>query len=222
KIVAVPFDYLIIANECVRCFFLLVLHVSSNLSKRVEAFSNKIRVNTWHVSSTFSLFLQVRAVTGRFQEVRMSTLEKNVRCKAAKQVLPGLNRQEKKLGNIRVSEFVCLLVRVLPGVDLGVSSEEVVTKEVQIRLHNILSKRALLHSSETWTLRAKDRKRLETTQMRFLRSVEGGSSGLWCPHPGLIGALSSDPMSEPKTQAALHSFRFRGRPAEPNSFRFFL
>ena len=46
------------------------------------------------------------------------------------------------------------------------------TKEVQIRFHNVLSKPALLYGSETWTIRAQDRKRIETAQMRFLRSVE--------------------------------------------------
>ena len=51
--------------------------------------------------------------------------------------------------------------------------ERKITKEVQISLLNIFSKHRLLYGRETWALRAQDRKRLETAQMRFLRSVEG-------------------------------------------------
>jgi hypothetical protein len=50
-----------------------------------------------------------------------------------------------------------------------------VRKEIKLRLHNIISKPALQSGSETWVLRAEDKRRIETSQMRFLRSVLGVS-----------------------------------------------
>jgi hypothetical protein len=44
-------------------------------------------------------------------------------------------------------------------------------KEIKIRLHNIISKPALQYGSETWVLSAEDKRRIETPEMRFLRSV---------------------------------------------------
>jgi hypothetical protein len=48
-------------------------------------------------------------------------------------------------------------------------------KEIKLRLHNIISKPALQYGSETWVLRAEDKRRIETSEMRFLRSVLGVS-----------------------------------------------
>jgi hypothetical protein len=48
-------------------------------------------------------------------------------------------------------------------------------KEIKLRLHNIISKPALQYGSETWILRAEDKRRIETSEMRFLRSVLGVS-----------------------------------------------
>jgi hypothetical protein len=44
-------------------------------------------------------------------------------------------------------------------------------KEIKSRLHNIISKPALQYGSEIWVLRAEDKRRIETSEMRFLRSV---------------------------------------------------
>jgi hypothetical protein len=48
-------------------------------------------------------------------------------------------------------------------------------KGIKLRLHNIISKPALQYGSETWVLRAEDKRRIETSEMRFLRSVLGVS-----------------------------------------------
>jgi hypothetical protein len=48
-------------------------------------------------------------------------------------------------------------------------------KEIKLRLHNIILKPALQYGSEMWVLRAKDKRRIETSEMRFLRSVLGVS-----------------------------------------------
>jgi hypothetical protein len=42
-------------------------------------------------------------------------------------------------------------------------------KEVTLRTHNIIAKPALQYDSEPWELRDEDKKRIETSQMRFLR-----------------------------------------------------
>jgi hypothetical protein len=44
-------------------------------------------------------------------------------------------------------------------------------KEIKLRLHNIILKPALQYGSETWVLRAEGKRRIETSEMRFLRSV---------------------------------------------------
>jgi hypothetical protein len=44
-------------------------------------------------------------------------------------------------------------------------------KEIQLRFHNIVSKPALLHGSECWTLHQRDKSRINSSQMRFLRSL---------------------------------------------------
>ena len=46
-------------------------------------------------------------------------------------------------------------------------------KEIQLRFHNIVSKPALLNGSECWTLRQRDKSRMNSSQMRFLRSLSG-------------------------------------------------
>ena len=46
-------------------------------------------------------------------------------------------------------------------------------KEIQLRFHNIVSKPALLYGSECWTLRHRDKSRINSSQMRFLRSSSG-------------------------------------------------
>jgi hypothetical protein len=38
-------------------------------------------------------------------------------------------------------------------------------------MHNVLSKPAMMYGRETWILRSQDCRRIETTQMRFLRAV---------------------------------------------------
>jgi hypothetical protein len=48
-------------------------------------------------------------------------------------------------------------------------------KEIKLRLHNIILKPALQYGSETWGLRAEDKRSIETMEMRFLRSVLGVS-----------------------------------------------
>jgi hypothetical protein len=45
--------------------------------------------------------------------------------------------------------------------------------ELQVRMHNVLSKPAMMYGSETWILRPQDCRRIETSQMRFLRTVAG-------------------------------------------------
>jgi hypothetical protein len=48
-------------------------------------------------------------------------------------------------------------------------------KEIKLRWHNIISKPVLQYGSETWVLRVADKRRIETSEMRFLRSVLGVS-----------------------------------------------
>jgi hypothetical protein len=44
--------------------------------------------------------------------------------------------------------------------------------EIQVRMHNVLSKPAMMYGSETWILkRSQNRRRTETSQMKFLRAV---------------------------------------------------
>jgi hypothetical protein len=45
--------------------------------------------------------------------------------------------------------------------------------EIQVRMHNVLKKPAMMYGSETWILRSQDCRRIETSQMRFLRAVAG-------------------------------------------------
>jgi hypothetical protein len=45
--------------------------------------------------------------------------------------------------------------------------------EIQVRIRNVLSKPAMMDGSETWILRSQDCRRIETSQMRFLRAVAG-------------------------------------------------
>ena len=46
-------------------------------------------------------------------------------------------------------------------------------KEIQLRFHNIVSKPALLYGSECWTLCRRDKSRIISCKMRFLRSLSG-------------------------------------------------
>lgn len=46
-------------------------------------------------------------------------------------------------------------------------------QDLKIRMHNIISKPALRYGSETWVLRQQDRKRIEASEMRFLRHTLG-------------------------------------------------
>jgi hypothetical protein len=48
-------------------------------------------------------------------------------------------------------------------------------KEIKLRLHNIISKPTLQYGSKMWVLRAEDKRRIETSEMRFLKSVLGVS-----------------------------------------------
>jgi hypothetical protein len=45
--------------------------------------------------------------------------------------------------------------------------------EIQVRMRKVLSKPATMYRSETWILRSQDCRRIETSQMRFLRAVAG-------------------------------------------------
>jgi hypothetical protein len=44
-------------------------------------------------------------------------------------------------------------------------------KDFQIRFHNVIAKPALLYGSECWTLRQKNRNRINSSQMTFIRSL---------------------------------------------------
>ena len=46
-------------------------------------------------------------------------------------------------------------------------------KEIQLRFHNIISKPVLLYGREYWTLRQRDKSRINSLQIRFLRSLSG-------------------------------------------------
>jgi hypothetical protein len=46
-------------------------------------------------------------------------------------------------------------------------------KDIQIRFHNVIAKPALLYGSECWTLRQKDRNRINSSQMKSIRSLTG-------------------------------------------------
>ena len=45
--------------------------------------------------------------------------------------------------------------------------------EIQLKFHNIVSKPELLYGSECWTLRQRDKSRINSSQMRFLCSLSG-------------------------------------------------
>jgi hypothetical protein len=45
--------------------------------------------------------------------------------------------------------------------------------EIQARIHSVLRNPAMMYGSETWILRSQDGRRIETSQMRFLRAVAG-------------------------------------------------
>jgi hypothetical protein len=47
------------------------------------------------------------------------------------------------------------------------------TKETELRLYNVTTKAALKCSNENWILKRKSRKRLEGSQMKFLRAFLG-------------------------------------------------
>jgi hypothetical protein len=51
--------------------------------------------------------------------------------------------------------------------------EKNMRSEIQVRMHNVLSKSAMMYGSETWMLRSQDCRRIETSWMRFLRAVAG-------------------------------------------------
>ena len=46
-------------------------------------------------------------------------------------------------------------------------------KETKLRIHNITPKTALKFGSEAWVLKKREEKRLEATQMKFLRYLLG-------------------------------------------------
>ena len=46
-------------------------------------------------------------------------------------------------------------------------------KEIQLRVSNIVSKPALLYGSECWTLRQRDKSRINSSQLRILRYLGG-------------------------------------------------
>jgi hypothetical protein len=46
-------------------------------------------------------------------------------------------------------------------------------KDLQIRFHNVIAKPALLYGSECWTLRQKARHGINSSQMKFIRSLTG-------------------------------------------------
>jgi hypothetical protein len=47
------------------------------------------------------------------------------------------------------------------------------TKETELRIHNITAKAALKFGSEAWVLKKRDEQRLEAAQMKFLRHLLG-------------------------------------------------
>jgi hypothetical protein len=46
-------------------------------------------------------------------------------------------------------------------------------KDLQIRFHNVIAKLALLYGSECWMLCQKERNRINSSQMKFIRSLTG-------------------------------------------------
>jgi hypothetical protein len=47
------------------------------------------------------------------------------------------------------------------------------SNKTKLRIHNITAKAALKYGSETWVLNSRDKQRLETALMRFLRPLLG-------------------------------------------------
>jgi hypothetical protein len=45
-------------------------------------------------------------------------------------------------------------------------------KAVQLRFHNVISETSLVYGSECWTLRFRDKQRIEAPQMRFFMWIE--------------------------------------------------
>jgi hypothetical protein len=48
-----------------------------------------------------------------------------------------------------------------------------VRPDIRMRTHNVLSKRTIIYGSERWVLSLQDLQRIQTPQMRFLRSILG-------------------------------------------------
>jgi hypothetical protein len=48
-----------------------------------------------------------------------------------------------------------------------------IRKGLQIRFHNVTARLALLYGSECWTLSQKDRNRINSSQIKFIRSLTG-------------------------------------------------
>ena len=57
--------------------------------------------------------------------------------------------------------------------ELKINFGKQMRKEIQLRFHNIVSNPALLYGSECWTLRQRDKSRINSSQMRFIRSLIG-------------------------------------------------
>ena len=47
------------------------------------------------------------------------------------------------------------------------------SKATKLRVYNAVVKPTLLYGSETWTLQNRHKKKLQATEMRYLRKVEG-------------------------------------------------
>jgi hypothetical protein len=50
------------------------------------------------------------------------------------------------------------------------------SKAVQLRFHDVVSKTGLVYGSKCWTLRSGDKHRIEAAQMRFLCGLKGVTS----------------------------------------------
>ena len=59
------------------------------------------------------------------------------------------------------------------GILNNVFSPQKVLKKTTIKLYNTLPLPVLLHGSETWTIKARDARRITTAEMKYMRRTAG-------------------------------------------------
>jgi hypothetical protein len=61
----------------------------------------------------------------------------------------------------------------IPGILNNVFRPQKSLKKTKIKLYNTLSLPVLLYGSETWTIKARDARRVKAAEMKYMRSTVG-------------------------------------------------